>query len=472
MKKLFKENDLVKVVIIAILFTAVLTWIVKGGSFAMNETGKIEFLASEDYIRTGINELTLSGVYAVSFFLQQMAFVAVLGAFYGILSLTNGYKKLVKECAKFVKGKEIPVVLIVSALMALYVSISSQVYISLLAVPFIISVLLNANLDKKTAFIATFGSILVGILGATYGTEGLYFFNYYMGQDITKDVSIRFGILALAYVAFNFFNVLHMKKVLASKKTVDETKEDTFVVEEPTKKNTKVWPMITLLVITFAFAVLGYVRWEEQFKFTKFAKFHKWLMELKIGKKEIFAHLLGNVQPFGTWEIYSFFGVLLVISIVAAIVYKLSVDDFIKGAIDGVSKMVKPILLMILAYSVFVLIYWSPIVPKIVSDILTSKFSVFDTALSAMVSSFFTADFGYAGYTIGQYLTSTYATKMKEVIVIYSTMHGFVQTFAPTSVVLLLGLSYTKVSYKDWIAHIWKYLVTMLIALFIIFVAL
>ena len=472
MRKLFKENDLVKVVGLAILFTVVLTWVVKGGTFAMNETGKLAFMSSEDYVRTGLTELTLSGVYAVSFFLQQMVFVLLLGAFYGILSLTNGYKRLVKECAKFVKGKEIPVVLCVSALVALFVSISSQIYISLIALPFIITVLLNANLDKKTAFVATFGSIFVGMIGATYGTEGLYFFNYYMGQDITKEVSIRFGVLALAYVAFTFINVLHIRNVLASKKTVNETKEDVFAVEEPTKKNAKIWPIATLLLVTFTFAVLGYIRWEEQFKIKTFTKFHKNLMEFKIGKKEIFAHLLGNVNALGTWEIYSILGVLLIVSIVAAIIYKLSIDDYIKGAADGIAKMIKPVVLMVLGYSVFVLIYWSPIVPKIVNDILTSKFEIFPTAISAAVTSFFTADFGYTGYTIGQYLTATYATKMKEVVLIFSTMHGFVQTFAPTSVILLLGLSYTKVSYKDWIAHIWKYLVTMLIALFIIFVAL
>ena len=34
MKKLFKENDLVKVVVIALLVTLVLTWIIPGGAFS------------------------------------------------------------------------------------------------------------------------------------------------------------------------------------------------------------------------------------------------------------------------------------------------------------------------------------------------------------------------------------------------------------------------------------------------------
>ena len=112
MKKLFKENDLVKVVTIAILVTLILTWIIPGGAFSGTTFTKT------DLVRTGLSQLSLSVIYAVSFFLQQIVYVLLLGAFYGVISLTNGYKELVTRCAKFVKGKEIPVVLIVSGLIA------------------------------------------------------------------------------------------------------------------------------------------------------------------------------------------------------------------------------------------------------------------------------------------------------------------------------------------------------------------
>ena len=219
MKKLFKENDLVKVVTIALLVTLILTWIIPGGSFSGATFTKT------DLTRLGISQASLSVVYAVSFFLQQLVYVLILGAFYGVISLTNGYKELVTKCAKFVKGKEIPVVLIISGLIALFVSLSSQVFVAMLFIPFIITVLLRANLDKKTAFIATFGSIFVGMIGATYGTEGLYYFNYYMQTKITTEISMRFGVLAIVYILFSLFNIKHIKSVLASKKSIDESKQ-------------------------------------------------------------------------------------------------------------------------------------------------------------------------------------------------------------------------------------------------------
>lgn len=463
MKKLFKENDLVKFVSLAIFLTIILTWIIPGGSY----TGT-EFVKNEELVRTGLAELSLSGVYAISFFLQQIIFVLVIGAFYGVISITNGYRELVIRCAKFIKGKEIPVVLIVSGLIALFVSLSSQVFIVLLAIPFIITILLNAKLDKITAFIATFGSIFIGMIGASYGTEGLYYFNYYVSGDIKTGLSMRFAILAVAYVLFNLLNIKHIKKIVNSK-NVDETKDDKFAIEKPLKKNVKIWPIIILLFVVFAFAILGYVRWEEQFEFTKFADFHEWLLGLKIGKHAVVSYILGGVSAFGTWELYSIFGVLLVVAILAKVIYKVSLDDFINGLSNGLSNMIRPVALMVLAYSIFVLVYWSPIVPTITNAILGSKFNSFSTTIAAAVSSFFTADFGYTGYTMGQFLVSAYADNLEKVFVIYPAMHGFVQMFAPSSVILLAGLSYSDISYKEWIKHIWKFILAMLIILLIIF---
>ena len=463
MKKLFKENDLVKVVSIAILITLILTWIIPGGAFSgttFTDTG---------LSRIGLAEASISVVYAVSFFLQQIVFVLVLGAFYGVISLTNGYKELVTRCAKFVKGKEIPVVLITSALIAIFVSLSSQVFASMLFIPFIITVLLRANLDKKTAFVATFGSIFVGMIGATYGTEGLYFFNYYMGTDLTTEISMRFGILALAYVLFSLFNIMHIKKVLASKKTIDESKEDKFAVEKSSKKKTKVWPIAVLFAVVAIFTVLGYVRWEEQFKITCFTEFHNWLTGLKIGEHTVLSYILGGAAAFGTWELYSIFSVLIIVTLIAVIIYRVSLDDIIEGISNGLAKMAKPAMLMTLGYAVFVIIYWSPIVPTITNWIVAKKFNPFLTTIAAFVSSVFTADFGYIGYSIGSFLTSAYADNMNQIFVIYPAMHGFTQMFAPTSVILLAGLSYVGISYKDWMKHIWKYIVTLLAILVIVF---
>ena len=159
----------------------------------------------------------------------------------------------------------------------------------------------------------------------------------------------------------------------------------------------------------------------------------------------------------------------LVVAILSSILYKLSFDDVIDGVVNGVSKMVKPVILMVLAYSIFVIVYWSPIVPTITHAILSGKFNAIKTAFAALISSFFTADFGYVGYTVGQYLSAAYTNSLDKIFVIYPSMHGLIQMFSPTSVILLAGLAYSKVSYKEWFKQIWKFVLAMLIISLIIF---
>ena len=254
------------------------------------------------------------------------------------------------------------------------------------------------------------------------------------------------------------------------KTKANDVKEDKFAVDESSKKKTKVWPIITLLAITFVFALLGYVKWEENFGIKVFNNFHTWLTGLTIGKHTVVSYVLGKVTALGTWEIISMVFVLFAVTIISAVIYKLSIDEVIDGAIDGVTKMVKPVIVMALAYSIFVIIYWSPIVPTMIHGLLKAKFSVLPTALSAFISSVFTPDFGYTGYTIGQSMAAAYTKNVGDVLVIYPVMHGFVQMLAPTSVILLAGLSYSNVSYKDWIKYIWKFAVVLLVALLIIFI--
>lgn len=170
MKKDVKKYNLFKIVLIAILVTFVLTWIIPYGYFSGSE------LTSYGLGRLGISDLLLSGVYGFNFFLQQILFLVVIGVFYGILSRTSGYRECVKSIAKGFKNVEIVFVILSSILTTLLTAFCTQTFIVLIFVPFIISVLREMKLDKITAFMCTFGSMLIGILGAVYGTEGLAYF--------------------------------------------------------------------------------------------------------------------------------------------------------------------------------------------------------------------------------------------------------------------------------------------------------
>ena len=89
------------------------------------------------------------------------------------MSKTDGYNKLVSSIVKKIKGKEKLLVVLTAVLIAGLTSITTNTFAMLIFIPFIITIMLNAGMNKLTAFASTFGAVLVGILGATVGTEAL-----------------------------------------------------------------------------------------------------------------------------------------------------------------------------------------------------------------------------------------------------------------------------------------------------------
>ena len=96
------DHSLFKAVAVVVLVVALLTWFIKGGSWNyQDETGAavVEYVANEEATTTGINELFLSIYYSVNYYLIQVAFLAMVGMFYGVVSKTKGYKLMVKKAA-------------------------------------------------------------------------------------------------------------------------------------------------------------------------------------------------------------------------------------------------------------------------------------------------------------------------------------------------------------------------------------
>lgn len=469
MKKFFEKHDLVKIILIAIVFTLVLTWIIPSGVYqGQDVTGVIT--------RTGFADLFLGGMMSVSFFLQQILFIVTVGAFYGVITKMEGYKKLVDSLSKKLKGHEIPFILIVSLLITGLTSITTNVFVLFLFIPFIITIARRLNLDNISAYAITFGSMLVGVIGATYGTEGLISFvnylKYYTTATVDVEIAVRAGILLLAFVLFNFFNVNHVKKVLSSKKANKEEKEDLFAVEESKQKKAKTWPVAVGFIVLFLFVVLGFIDWETNFNITIFTEFHNWLLKLAIGDYTIISYLLGvNSNPLGEWQLYHIIVIMAFVLGILAFIYRVDFDNLLEGIETGIKKILKLVGIITLVYVVFVFMYWSPIVPAMVSWVegLADSFNPYLATISASISAFFHADFGYTGYALGNLLASYEGDTFNIAYVIYSSMNGLISMFAPTSVIAMVGLAYCDVPYKKWFSYIWKFLVGMLVCLLVIF---
>ncbi len=467
-----ENHRLAKMLLLLVLVAVGFTWIFSYGYFNAGE-----------YMNYGMNQQGLTDLpnfiyYAFNFAGDKIVFLLSLGAFYAVLARSEGYKKLVTSIASTMEGKEIIFSLIISLLLMVITSFLSQTLAVLIFVPFLVSILLNMKLDKITAFAVTFGSILVGCLGAVYGGEALYWFNYYTETSVKTAIIYRLIVFVVGYVLFNLFMVLHVKKVLKNKK-LNEVEDDPFAVEK-VDKNAKRWPTVVLLCIFVVLIVLGYVSWNGTFGIEVFNKFHNWLMGLKIGNFQIFKAVFGTLAAdandslkgaFGNWTLFHGATLMFVFSLLIAILNKIKLDELLDAYYVGIKRMLKPIAYVVGAYMVLVAAYFSPFMPTI-TNMLFKKVSAFNPYLvsfAAFVSNLFHADLGFTAYTVAGSLMNTYATNVEVIHIIFTTLFGFVGLIAPTSLVLVIGLSYLKIDYKAWIKYIWIFVLSILAILLILF---
>lgn len=474
-KKSTKHN-LVKWIGLFFFVSIALTWIFSYGYYYNG----MEFYDYGMY-QQGLSDIPNMLYYAIGFASDKIIFLLVLGGFYALLTKCNGYKKLVSNIAEKFKGKELTFALIVSLLFTVMGSFFSQTFVALVFVPFVISILLSMKLDKITAFCVTFGSILIGLLGVTYGKEGFSWFNKYTNLTMSTGLTYRLLILVTGFILFNFFTLFHAKKTLKNK--VNEIDVDPFKVEKEDKKS-KVWPFVLLFGIMFVLMVLGYINWSDGFNIDVFNKFHEWLTTLTFGQipvikyidklikgfgdLRVFAPLLGvGSAAFGLWDLFHMTMILILASIIIAIFNKIKFSELITSYGEGFKKVSKPILIYVLAYAIMSPAYLSPYVPTITNMLFkgATELNPLLLSLDGLVAGIFHVDLAYSGYVVAPYLVNTFSADASIVHTVFTLFHGFAGLFIPSSGVLVLGLSYLDIDYKTWIKYIWMFVIGILIIL-------
>ena len=460
------DHSLFKVLGIIILVVALLTWFIKGGSWDYTNAEAISFVANETATKTGINELFLSLYYGINYYLIQLVFLAILGIFYGVISKTNGYKAMVKKTAKVFKGRNNVFALVASLLVAALTSVSTQPIVVLVFIPYIISVAKELGLNKVSTMLLTFGAMAVGLMGLTIGTYGSYYGATQLGIEVTAGYAYRFAILIVGYLALNIFVLLFNKNAKAEAKT-----EDVFELSEDTKEG-KAWPYFLIFGILLVLVVLGYIGWYSILGIETFENFHEWLTtKIVVGKDElpIFGDILGKVNAFGSWDPFVLNYILLIILVFVKFIGKIKLDVVIDNAVAGLKKMAKPIALVAMAYSIFVLCYWSGITNSIVNFFNQgANFNPYLTALGNTIADFLHVDVEYTGFAFGAFYVAKYANFTEQLLAIFTMTSGLVALIAPTSVFMLIGLSFTDLSYKDYFKAIWKFVVALVIVLALI----
>lgn len=464
-----KKHSILKVVLLTILVVGILSWVLPTGVYDGAYTQ-----AARDQI--GIFDFSSYPMILLMYFGYVLFFVLTIGAFYGVLYKIPAYRSLLDKIVKGFKGKEWIFLSVVMVLCAIIVSIAGLSLGILALFPFVIAIVLLMGYNKLVAASVTVGSSVIGLIGTTFANANITTFNSVFGiTDVWSEIITKVALLVLG-LALLIFNVLRYAKKVKHNTDTEEALIPEKLKTTGASKKIRIWPLVVIFDLILILMIMGSIPWEA-LGVTVFSDALDAIVKFEIFDFPLFAKILGNVAPFGKWSIYSELPALLLLgSAVLALLYRVKFKDFIDGICQGMKKACGPACVMSLVYLVLIITTnhaFQLVIVKFFLD-LTKGLNVVTMSVVAFLSSIFNVEASYVANRVLPYVTTVITdTKLYPLMeIIFQSIYGLAMLVVPTSVVLVGTLSYLDIPYLQWLKHIWKLFLEILVVLIIIFLVL
>lgn len=476
-----KKYGLFKVLSVLLLLVVFVTYFVKDRSDATT------------YLALG--NVFLNYLQSFYYFFDTALFILAVGGFYGVLNKIPAYKRMLNLIANKMEYKSKLFVIITTVVLALVASLTGFNLLLLLVIPMFVSIILLLGYDKLVALSATVGSVVVGLIGGIFLTVKDPS-NYYGVSFTTIDKLVgldghftnllpKILLLVLGIVLLVWYILSYIKKTDKEGSLYALSKSDALYVEVKDRSGkvvndddtfVRVWPLAIALGLIFVFLVLGYLPWFDLFKLEIFNDFHTWLKEIAVGDYLIFDSLISNsFGAFGTWGgIGTYMMAMVVVFVFTAIlmlIYGIKFEDAMDGFMYGARKMIPATMIAVLAYTVLICCYNHGFIETIIKLVgETFGDNAIIHSLVTTLGSVLYVDLYYTSVGLFTTITSSLSESANLSIyaVMFQSLYGLVQVVGPTSLLLIIGLSYLEVPYKTWLKYIWRFVVALLIVILLV----
>ena len=469
-----KKTGLFKIILFVLLGLVVATWIFSASYYSEGQLAELGMynIGFFDYFSL------IFGTFEFSYFIQILLLLVSIGALYGVLGKTGKYRAWIEKIAKNNKGKEFLFLVITSFVIAALTSVFDYGFTLLVFFPLLISIILAMGYDKVTAIVTTFGAMLVGTIGSILGYKTAHIAGDLLSLGAADGLFYKIALFLGSYILL----MLYLSKAKKVKSTKETTEADLFMGEKISNKYSIV-PIIVMFVILFVLLIVGCTNWETTFGVSFFTKmnesvmawspklpyFHITTTGIDAGLQEvaIFSKIFGDATAFGEWYYSEMAVMCLVFALIIGRIYK--VENRLEEMGNGMKKMLKPAFMVMMCYCVIYFAGNHMFFPTIASWILkiTSKFSVAIGSIVMAIGSALHVDFLYAAnYVIPQMAADN--GNPTTVSLIAQSIYGVTMFAAPTSALLVFGLTYLGVPYTEWIKKTWKLILGLLAVVLVI----
>ena len=476
-----KKYGLFKVLLVILLIAVVASYFIKG------RDSNISYIA--------LGDIFINYVQSFYYFFDTAVFILAVGGLYGALNKVASYKKLVKDIANKIGDNKKIFVIVSTVLFALLSSLTGLNMLLLIFVPFVVSIILLLGYDKLVALSSTVVAIVAGFIGGifiTFKDASNQYATSYTTFDKMVGLKSNWGcvfpkilLLVVAVGLLVFYIVRHIKKIESGEIKDNLSHNDVFMVEAKSRNGkvvksddkVKTWPLIIMGILLLVILILGFMPWNSLFGLKNFTQFHKWLTtDAKIGNYVIFTSLISsNFTALGEWgSLGNYMMALVMIALfifILKFISKVKFSELMDGFVYGVKKMIPSVMIAMLAYTLLICVYSNGFLETIITNASkTFGDNVIVGSFISMIGSIVHVDTYYTVSGVFTPIVSSLSDKanLSVYAVMFQSMYGLVQVFGPTSLLLIVGLSYLDVPYSKWLKYIWRFVLELFIAIIVI----
>ncbi len=521
-----KYSSLVIILVFAFIVVA-LTWFFKSGLF--NEAGNIDVINGH----ISLVDYVLGFGTAFSTFLYEFLFILSVGGFYAIISKAKSYQDILNNLGGLISRNKVSSIFTISLIFALLSAIFTNVLFTVVLLPFAISILSRAKINKYVVFSTTFGSVLLGMLGPLftgYGFDDIYYaINSASSELLANPASYliyNVAILVLGYVILNCYSVMKLKNetILVDKYECSDVTEEVsltpvfvtigilvslflgFIVSSFVSTNAffilcgigvfvfvglvillmfkfrdisnKTWPLVLLLGIILFVTLLGFINWGSMLDTNLFLDFHEYVIndlfiETNGQTNKLFSNMIGSTASvLGGWSGVISLVFILIVTFVTAKTLKMKFAESLDTFAHGVRIIFYPALLFLFAHVIDIFTSWVPTINLISLELmnLSPDYNVFIFILIGMLCAFFTSNPAFVAHLFAVVLTVKFTFDAASAGFVINTLFGYMQFIVPSGLLLLFGLEYCNIKYFEWLKYAWKLFIGLFIVVVLILI--
>lgn len=482
-KKKMKGLNSFVVMFVVMLFVAILTWIIPGGEYQLDEAGNAIAGTYSTLPATpqGLWDIIVApivgmlGNSAVSGAIPISLYVLLFGSFLQMMDETGVIGFALKSVSK--RFEEHPYILITILTFILSFLGTTQgayeegyVYVSLF-----LPIFLALGMDSITV-------LMISVFGTQIGCAASVInpFSTGIASDIAG-IAFGDGIIARLFIFIvltglvSLLICLYAKSVRAHpERSVQFFRREQDLKEfgggsdenpaNEIKSNGRKNGLLIIFIMTFVIMVLALFPWTSiNENFTIFQDIAAW-----VNKTPVISTVIGsNVVPLGDWYFTELSALMLVMSILAGKVAGFKIDKIINIIMKGAAGLISTALMVPMARGIQVLMTEGNITATIlhatevsVGSLPTVIFVIVAFVIYLAFAVFLPSSTGLAGATIAVMVPlGTFAGVPPYVmIIVYNFALGIAKMFTPTSIIVMTCTQYAKIDYIAWIKAIWKQL--------------